>query len=608
MNSTSIFSSPIRLLFPLAAAAGLATLVWMLHFSGYGFDFTDEGFYLIWAAEPFRYSVSLSQFGFVYHPAYVLLDGDIALLRQANVLVTFGLASALAFSLLRTTPAGAASRAVSAMASLGYATASLVLFCLWLVTPSYNSLNAQALLITALGVVWAASPGSPLRHHAGLTLIGMGGWLAFMAKPSTAAALGVLVLLYWIASGRLRFKTVLLPTCVASALMLASAWTIDGSIGQFVERISRGLELGRALGGGHTLERLVRLDDFSLTTTERNLFAAGVLVPCVCAWLIRFASPLLRFLGVSGAAAMVGFIGLGIVLAFPDLRGLGAHRGLLLSGAAAGGLLYTVIAFISRRAVQLPRERICLALFLLALPYCHAFGTNGNYWWVAAFVGIFWVLSGMLVAASVAESDPSSGIVALLAITATALSVLLLQAGMNDPYRQPQPLRANEHAIDVGRPGSTLKLTEGYARYISEARNRAHAAGLASGTPVIDLSGQSPGLLYALGAQSPGQAWVIGGYPGSAPLAELALKTVTCEELSAAWVLAEPQGPRAISDTVLNSFGAHMARDYEQVGHWATAAGAGGYPEERQQTLWKPTREPTVAADACRAARAGVSP
>ena len=32
---------------------------------------------------------------------------------------------------------------------------------------------------------------------------------------------------------------------------------------------------------------------------------------------------------------------------------------------------------------------------------------------------------------------------------------------------------------------------------------------------MIDLTGQSPGILYAIGAVNVGQAWTIGGYPGS---------------------------------------------------------------------------------------------
>ena len=53
------------------AIAGLSLLGWVLLNCRAGFDFTDEGFYLNWIANPWNYRASLSQFGFVYHPLYL---------------------------------------------------------------------------------------------------------------------------------------------------------------------------------------------------------------------------------------------------------------------------------------------------------------------------------------------------------------------------------------------------------------------------------------------------------------------------------------------------------------------------------------------------------
>jgi hypothetical protein len=64
-------------------------LYWIFKFSAYGIDFTDEGFYLNWISNPFLYKVSLSQFGYIYHPLYNLVDGNIAWLRRVNFFITF---------------------------------------------------------------------------------------------------------------------------------------------------------------------------------------------------------------------------------------------------------------------------------------------------------------------------------------------------------------------------------------------------------------------------------------------------------------------------------------------------------------------------------------
>jgi hypothetical protein len=120
---------------------------------------------------------------------------------------------------------------------------------------------------------------------------------------------------------------------------------------------------------------------------------------------------------------------------------------------------------------------------------------------------------------------------------------------------------------------------------------------------MIDLSGQSPGILYAIGASNIGQAWTIGGWPGSDKLAVDMLKEVSCKQLSRAWLLAEPDGPRKISPGILSSFGANMARDFEIVGTFKTAEGAGGYKEVRVQQLLKPSRAIDAAMTACVAGR-----
>ena len=116
---------------------------------------------------------------------------------------------------------------------------------------------------------------------------------------------------------------------------------------------------------------------------------------------------------------------------------------------------------------------------------------------------------------------------------------------------------------------------------------------------MIDLSGQSPGILYALHAESIGQAWTIGGYPGSLKLATAALRRVSCDKVATAWLLVEPKGPRSIPDELLSNFGANLAEDYDSVATWRTAEGAGGYQGQRIQMLLKPTRSKSIAVQAC---------
>ena len=174
-----------------------------------------------------------------------------------------------------------------------------------------------------------------------------------------------------------------------------------------------------------------------------------------------------------------------------------------------------------------------------------------------------------------------------------------MQTGLEKPYRQPQPLRLNDRTVEVGAPGSNLVLSDGYTHYLEIVKKSAQNAGLKTGTPFIDLTGHSPGIPYALRAESTGQAWTIGGYPGSLKRAIAVMSQVSCERFSSAWILVEPDGPRKVSDELLTTFGSNLSKHYTEVATWQTPRMAGGYPFSREQVLYKPIL-PAVVLNACR--------
>jgi hypothetical protein len=131
----------------------------------------------------------------------------------------------------------------------------------------------------------------------------------------------------------------------------------------------------------------------------------------------------------------------------------------------------------------------------------------------------------------------------------------------------------------------------------------AQQAGFLYGMPMIDLTGQSPGILYAIGATSIGQAWMIGGYTGSDDLALNMLDRNSCQQLATAWLLDEPAGARRISPEVLLSFGANLATDFTMVASIKTAKYAGGNKDVRIQHMLKPIRPVNVAVETCDIAR-----
>ena len=120
------------------------------------------------------------------------------------------------------------------------------------------------------------------------------------------------------------------------------------------------------------------------------------------------------------------------------------------------------------------------------------------------------------------------------------------------------------------------------------------------GVPIIDLTGQSPGLIYAVAGTPLGSPWMIGGQPGSAALFERALDRVPCRLVAEAWLLSQPGGPRALDDGLLATSGVTP--------EVLTTVGRVVYPEYRRGPeppllIRRPARPTSEATRACETAR-----
>lgn len=571
----------------VSVAATLGVLAWLIFYSRYGFDFTDESYYLVWVANPGMYDWSLSQFGFLYHPFYVLFAGDVVFLRVFNIFLTFALSWFLVDLVIRDSFSTSIVDSVRRISiSFGFAVGGLVFFSVWIPSPSYNSLNFQAFIIVAIGLTLAQKQVGT-QSVIGWLLIGVGGWLVFMAKPSSAAAIGVTAFIYIVLSHKINIRMMVLCALVLLALFVCSALLIDGSLIGFERRLQTALIFLNYLGGGHTVSEILRIDDFSVSKRDFIIFISLLFYCSVSAVLLKFDNKFFRLFGVSFVALALAGLFLILVGGVVLKSEYNNFSGLLMFVIPAAMLLLGVCFYWKNFISDFSRQRLLTASMFLLLPHAYAFGTNNNYWQVGSAAGFFWLLAGLVLIAPVLRRHKAICIYLPLVMLTQFVVVILVQRGMELPYRQPQSLRINSHSVEIGSHGSRLVLSDGYASYLEDAINVSRTAGFKSGTPVIDLTGQSPGILYSIGATNVGQAWTIGGYAGSFKLAVEALKKVPCEQLSLAWVLTEAGGPRSISDDIFSTFGASLS-DYVSVGSWATAKGAGGYDERPKQSLLKP--------------------
>lgn len=584
----------------------IGVIAQVIFYMRYGFDFTDEAYYLIWMKNPFDYDFSISQAGYVYYPLFYGMSQDIHLVRVANIVITYTLSFVFSFSVLRIVGSKLGSGVLRVSLALALATASVIFLFTFLPTPSYNNLSFQALVLTAIGLVHADRVASK-ESLVGWVLIGIGGWLAFMAKLSTAAALAPVILALVILSGKWSLRGLATAIGAAALLLAVSAISIDGSIGGFWNRILVGLKISGLIGAGYTIGDILRWDNISLAARDWPIALVTVSFLILSSIIFRRKPSALisgRVIAIHLACCITMAL-VAIRLVPPPVTSKESARTVLLAFplasliVASPSLVRLILAQRSDRTPINLRRNYVLGIGFCLMPLLYAFGSNNNYWNLAGDACLFWILAGVLFVVPSADEDVDLRRFIPFALASPLLSLFYFQHGLAAPYRQPQPLWLNNQTVEFGEPPSTLVVSSGYAAYIAEAKKKAREAGFQAGTPVIDLSGQSPGILFAIGARNAGYPWLSGGYPGSAVAIRAMLGRVPCVELANAWVLLERDGPRAVDSSVLSVFGANIDTDFAVAAEWRTAAGAGGYQEPRTQQLLRPLRGASSAASAC---------
>lgn len=585
-----------RLLYIVLGLCGVLVLAFALYFCQFGLDYTDESFYIHWITDPSAWSihVPLTFFGFVYHPFFVLLDGDIVLLRQLNVLFIFVLAGFFSYATMRmhlNFP-----RRIAASFALALAATALACFRIWAVSPSYNTLAFEGLMIALTGLVLSASPHRRIIWSA-WTLVAIGGWLAFMGKPTTAALLGPAVLAYLYILKIRQWGYAGYAAALAGILTAGSLLAIDhGSIRAVITRISDSLEAVRLLGSGQTIRSVIRIDWPDLSLIDWGMVAFG------CAIVAGFAQMAVRHAKpwVQDVFCLL-IVVTGAVLLFTGLRPFdfdGVEQiGFVL--AALGACLWLI-----RTGTQIiwRQDLLALAAVLFFAPYFYAFGTNGNYWDAGAEVCFFWGLAAIVLMWPAAQTQAGIRVMLPLMCLALFFGMAQLNKGLMKPFRQPEPLRAMTAPVPVA--GSFIIKAKGFADYDQALRDITGAGGFLPGMPLIDLTGRSPGVLYDLKAKALGQPWMVGRYEGSNEFAVFVLERESCADIAKAWLLAEPDGPRHLNGAmVMAAFGADINRDYAKTKDIRTPEGAGGYTETYTQYFLKPTRPFDKAVSACEKAR-----
>jgi hypothetical protein len=579
-------------------------IYWVLFFSNSGVDFTDEGFYLNWISSPQYYPNSLSQFGFIYHPIYVLVDGNIAYLRKINLIICFLLAFALTLLLLKKLVHHKSDDKLGMLSSSFALSISVFNIIIssgeWLNSASYNTLNFQALLVVAIGFILTEEK-KPIKYNLGLIILATGSALTFLAKPTTALLLYLLMFILFLLSGQL--KKIIFVLSYIVIIVISFAVVIDGSLMKFIERFQQSYRLTITTNSGHTPSELFRIDFITIDSRIKfYIFLLYVVLLILILGYInyrKFFEYFVLFLGVTIFFLISSLFGGISKFSFSSANNV--YQEIFILSL----LLITITVFALGNVLttrKLNHHNFSLIVLLLFAPYLFSFGSSNNYLYMGFSVLFFWVIAA---SALIFLSNPKKqnwDVLIPISLAVQIFTALQLYTGLENPYRQPNSLFQNELKAPIGIFLPGLKIPDSYQVYFQQISDSVKTSNYKAGTPVIDLTGISPLTLFSMQAEALGSAWIIGGYAGSNEFALETLLSIDCAKLSKAWLLVEPEGPRSINEAVLSELGLSFPENYRLQGRWLTPENSSGETSSRTQLFYSPVNS-TLGLTECQISR-----
>lgn len=491
-----------------------------------GFDLTDESHYLLAIWRPWVYEATISQFGFIYFPLSALFGHDLWLLRLSNLIISWLLVAGLFLSLI---PAHSHQATTRTRICLAFSLASSTLFQLnfGLSTPSYNTLNFQGLICLAIAIVWL-----PQKYRIAATLAGIAGALILLAKPSSAlcAALIYVGVLPMITKPRLWISALTISALSSTCALAGFGMLLEGDPMALVRRILGGWKALNILLPDRTLIGSVRLD---APPQWPLILSAVILYTILLAHRTPYSSNTTRLYSQLWFYSAFAVTFITTIFASKYLK---APQLIVLS-------LLPVAAIATTRR-KFGRRDLTIASALCLLPLAYAFGSGNNYWLVAVQCGALWVASALILANPDQPANTqrfwnrSTVLVSCLA----GLTVLNLAA---KPYRQETLLFKWENTETLAIMGGEVLVHKKTKTFATKLRGAAIDAGWKAHTPLIDLSGETPGAALLLNATAPVSPWIIGGLPRSRRFAQWIIDT-SDNSSHTPWYLTSPNGQRRI--------------------------------------------------------------
>ena len=594
----------------------IGCLAVLVYFSFFGLNFTDEGFYLNMIANVGEYpGWAISQFDAVISPFYHLFAENIVALRIfsliSSLLLGWGAVVLLFLFHRHSVPLRGWQLT---LLSLSFSSSIYFAFPLWL-TPSYNSVAFAGSTVFAVGLIMAFridSIGQYFRYFA-TAVVTFGLVLAFAGKITTGVALSAILLVVSLFS-HLQRKTLLLALFIALLIWLTFAAFVYGGPLRYFDEVLLTRDILSVSDQRHTflhqisliLEELILgfpwraliyvfiaqtffLSAFSILVSRKHLYD-----------LIKFALlVVVTFISIAGFS----------ILFVPSITAIVFNRYVLLS-IWLFSLAFSYVSFkLSNRLFPALRfhkpfqgyfdshwaaDDFWLTLGLLLAPFAYAFGTDIGLWehvyelsfvYVLAFLNLY-----LKNPPSFQEKSKDSLLLGFVAASVLFVSIPSVAHAVQRPHLQQSPLWLNNAQVSIHQGKAQLKVSSSVAAYLTKFQEAAFSAGFTQGTALLDFGAWKPTLAYVLSGRAIVSPWILAGSDSTNRALQSRLENTSCQDLSSAWIITQPDSTRMPPLSLLEAHGIDLANStmYELVLSIDTPSLDQGFTPPGNQRLYKP--------------------
>jgi hypothetical protein len=508
------------LLGAVIAFAGAVVAVWVItaaRTAGYGFDITDEGYYLLsyrwWSSNP----LALTGVQYIYGPIFQLLHWDITNLRLFRLLTVIVGHAFFGWSFLRwlrVRRPDAPKTRLWELAGIAVILAAGGMCYSWLpLSPGYNDVILLGSLTGVSCVLWAAVAIERDRKPPiwALALAGVVASVMVLAKWSSVVVLTLIVVT----------AVVVLSAQGAKAVARGILWALAGAAVVAVAVHFLVVPLTDAIPGILKVNRFIADTSYTPATLLQMYWTTGIkllgetvkqhfLLLIAAGVAVVARHPVLRT-----AAWLLATAGLGLsVYRAVDEGGLaggainnGKFQATLLA-AVLVAVITTVVALIARQwspGKENPRSWVILGL-LTVLPFMQAFGTNTPLYIIGFNAFAAWAALMIAVLTSINKAPAVARTTTALVTAGALVAVAAISYGglMHHPYRS-FPHQDLTTATNL-EPLGELKLTQAAAANYMALDTLLKPYTTPSGRPIIGFD-KLAGIVLMLRGRPFGEAW-----------------------------------------------------------------------------------------------------